>query len=224
MGSGGGTRRVAAAPGEREGRVLRSGGGGRVASHRRGAAGPLRRLCAADRRPRAVRLAAGRVHAARHLQPGEPREARLPRRSLARCAGTLAASGPAGRGHEGGRRRVSAGAAAIPAAGHPAPRAVSDGAAIAAAIDVRGLTKRYGERKVVDGFTLRVERGSIVGFLGPNGSGKTTTIRMLCGLLTPDGGEGTCLGHDLESEAEAIKREVGYMTQRFSLYEDLSIA
>ena len=92
-----------------------------------------------------------------------------------------------------------------------------------AAIDVRGLTKRYGGRAVVDNFSIRVERGQIFGFLGPNGSGKTTTIRMLCGLLTPDGGEGTCLGYDLRQEAAAIKREVGYMTQRFSLYEDLSI-
>lgn len=94
----------------------------------------------------------------------------------------------------------------------------------AAAIDVRGLTKRYGSRAVVNDFAIRVARGEIFGFLGPNGSGKTTTIRMLCGLLTPDAGEGTCLGYDLRREAYAIKREVGYMTQRFSLYEDLSIA
>jgi len=91
------------------------------------------------------------------------------------------------------------------------------------AIDVRHLTKRFGGRAVVDDFSIQVERGQIFGFLGPNGSGKTTTIRMLCGLLTPDGGEGTCLGHDLIRDADAIKREVGYMTQRFSLYEDLSI-
>ncbi|MEO5764990.1 MAG: ABC transporter ATP-binding protein [Casimicrobiaceae bacterium] len=91
------------------------------------------------------------------------------------------------------------------------------------AIDVRGLTKRYDGRAVVDDFAIRVERGQIFGFVGPNGSGKTTTIRMLCGLLTPDAGEGTCLGHDIRTEASAIKREVGYMTQRFSLYEDLSI-
>ncbi|HEX8739386.1 MAG TPA: ABC transporter ATP-binding protein [Casimicrobiaceae bacterium] len=90
-------------------------------------------------------------------------------------------------------------------------------------IDVHGLTKRYGERTVVDHLDLAVERGRIVGFLGPNGSGKTTTIRMLCGLLTPDDGEGTCLGYDLRRDAAAIKREVGYMTQRFSLYEDLTI-
>jgi ABC-2 type transport system ATP-binding protein len=71
---------------------------------------------------------------------------------------------------------------------------------------------------------MRVHRGQIYGFLGPNGSGKTTTIRMLCGLLTPDGGRGTCLGYDIRRESRRIKREVGYMTQRFSLYEDLSIA
>ena len=98
-----------------------------------------------------------------------------------------------------------------------------NGSASAAAIDVRGLTKRYDGRAVVDDFAIRVERGQIFGFLGPNGSGKTTTIRMLCGLLTPDAGEGTCLGYDIRTEAPAIKREVGYMTQRFSLYEDLSI-
>jgi len=92
------------------------------------------------------------------------------------------------------------------------------------AIDVEGLTKRFDEKVVVDHFALRVRRGQIYGFLGPNGSGKTTTIRMLCGLLTPDGGHGTCLGFDILRESGRIKREVGYMTQRFSLYEDLSIA
>ena len=91
------------------------------------------------------------------------------------------------------------------------------------AIDVRGLTKKFGERVAVDHIDLQVRAGTICGFLGPNGSGKTTTIRMLCGLLTPDSGEGTCLGYDLRRDAAAIKREVGYMTQRFSLYEDLSI-
>jgi len=90
-------------------------------------------------------------------------------------------------------------------------------------IDVRGLTKRFGDRVVVDGFDMRVPRGRIYGFLGPNGSGKTTTIRMLCGLLTPDAGEGTCLGHDIRREAYRIRRHVGYMTQRFGLYDDLSI-
>ena len=91
------------------------------------------------------------------------------------------------------------------------------------AIDVRGLTKRFAGRTVVDALDIRVRRGEICGFLGPNGSGKTTTIRMLCGLLEVDAGSGTCLGHDIRSEARRIKRRVGYMTQRFGLYEDLSI-
>ena len=93
----------------------------------------------------------------------------------------------------------------------------------AAVIDVRGLTKRYGDRVVVDHFDMQVPQGRLYGFLGPNGSGKTTTIRMLCGLLTPDEGEGTCLGYDIRTQAALIKRQVGYMTQRFGLYEDLSI-
>ena len=91
------------------------------------------------------------------------------------------------------------------------------------AIDVRGLTKRYGGRAVVDHVDLQVAPGRICGFLGPNGSGKTTTIRMLCGLLQPDEGEGTCLGLDLIRESRAIKRQAGYMTQKFGWYEDLSI-
>ena len=91
------------------------------------------------------------------------------------------------------------------------------------AIDVHGLTKRYGGRSVVNGISLQVETGRIVGFLGPNGSGKTTTIRMICGLLTPDAGQGTCLGMDIMADAVSIKREVGYMTQKFGLYDDLSI-
>jgi len=93
-----------------------------------------------------------------------------------------------------------------------------------ALIDVHGLTKRYGNRVVVDHFDMRVPKGRIYGFLGPNGSGKTTTIRMLCGLLRPDAGEGTCMGYDIRTQAALIKREVGYMTQRFGLYEDLTIA
>jgi ABC-2 type transport system ATP-binding protein len=92
-----------------------------------------------------------------------------------------------------------------------------------AAIDVQGLSKSFGGRRVVEDFSLQVLEGEIFGFLGPNGSGKTTTIRMLCGLLTPDAGHGTCLGHDILREAAAIKCQVGYMTQRFSLYEDLSV-
>ena len=91
------------------------------------------------------------------------------------------------------------------------------------AIDVKGLTKRFNGLVAVNDLALQVRRGEIYGFLGPNGSGKTTSIRMLCGLLTPDGGRGTCLGYDVISETRQIKRHVGYMTQRFSLYEDLSI-
>jgi ABC-2 type transport system ATP-binding protein len=92
------------------------------------------------------------------------------------------------------------------------------------AIDVEGLTKSFDGRKVVRNLSMQVKRGEIYGFLGPNGSGKTTTIRMLCGLLTPDEGHGTCLGYDIRTEADEIKRHVGYMTQHFSLYQDLSVA
>jgi ABC-2 type transport system ATP-binding protein len=91
------------------------------------------------------------------------------------------------------------------------------------AIDVKGLTKSFDGRKVVQDLSMQVKRGTIYGFLGPNGSGKTTTIRMLCGLLTPDSGEGRCLGYDIRRDADKIKRLVGYMTQRFSLYQDLSV-
>jgi ABC-2 type transport system ATP-binding protein len=91
------------------------------------------------------------------------------------------------------------------------------------AIDVEGLTKRFDGRPVVRNLTMQVKRGEIYGFLGPNGSGKTTTIRMLTGLLTPDEGRGTCLGFDIRTDADEIKRHVGYMTQHFSLYQDLSV-
>jgi ABC-2 type transport system ATP-binding protein len=91
-------------------------------------------------------------------------------------------------------------------------------------IDVQGMTKRFGDLTAVDHVGIQVRRGEIYGFLGPNGSGKTTFIRMLCGLLRPDEGSGTVLGHDVLRESETIKRQVGYMTQRFSFWEDLSIA
>jgi ABC-2 type transport system ATP-binding protein len=90
-------------------------------------------------------------------------------------------------------------------------------------IDVTGLAKSFDGKRVVEDMALRVEKGQIYGFLGPNGSGKTTTMRMLCGLLTPDAGNGTCLGFDIRSQSAEIKRRTGYMTQKFSLYEDLTI-
>jgi ABC-2 type transport system ATP-binding protein len=91
------------------------------------------------------------------------------------------------------------------------------------AIDVQGMTKRFGALMAVDHIDLRVQQGEICGFLGPNGSGKTTFIRMLCGLLRPDEGRGTCLGYDVIHQSEAIKLQVGYMTQRFSFYEDMTV-
>jgi len=92
------------------------------------------------------------------------------------------------------------------------------------AIDVEGLSKSFGAKRVVDDVSIQLERGRICGFLGPNGSGKTTTLRMLCGLLTPDAGSGTCLGYDIRREPDRIKLKTGYMTQKFSLYDDLTIA
>ena len=90
-------------------------------------------------------------------------------------------------------------------------------------IDVRDLRKSFGARKVVEGLTLQVAKGEICGFLGANGSGKTTTIRMLCGLLMPDAGDGQCIGLDIIRQAQLIRRQVGYMTQKFSFYEDLTV-
>ena len=91
------------------------------------------------------------------------------------------------------------------------------------AIDVQGLNKHFGDKHVVNNLSMRAARGEILGFLGPNGSGKTTSIRLMCGLLTPDSGSGTCLGYDIRTQSDQIKRHVGYMTQRFSFWEDLSI-
>ncbi|MDR2014030.1 MAG: ABC transporter ATP-binding protein [Azoarcus sp.] len=91
------------------------------------------------------------------------------------------------------------------------------------AIDVSGLNKHFGDKHVVKNLALQVREGEIFGFLGPNGSGKTTSIRLLCGLLTPDSGRGTCLGLDVVKDSARIKPQVGYMTQRFSLWDDLSI-
>lgn len=91
-------------------------------------------------------------------------------------------------------------------------------------IDVSGLNKHFGKKHVVKNLDLQVREGEIFGFLGPNGSGKTTSIRMLCGLLTADSGQGTCLGFDVLKQSGAIKRQVGYMTQKFSLWNDLTLA
>src|SRR5882757_231215 len=100
---------------------------------------------------------------------------------------------------------------------------MNDGSSGEYAIDVKGLNKRFGDKHVVKDVSLQVKRGEIFGFLGPNGSGKTTSIRMMCGLLTPDSGSGTCLGYDILQQSEQIKLHVGYMTQRFSYWEDLTI-
>lgn len=99
----------------------------------------------------------------------------------------------------------------------------SPSVAMANAIDVKGLTKRFGKKVAVNGVDITVPQGQVWGFLGPNGSGKTTTIRMLCGLLHADEGQGTCLGYDFRTQPDEIKRETGYMTQKFSFWEDLSI-
>src|SRR5437667_2011557 len=106
------------------------------------------------------------------------------------------------------------------AAGPPGGDHARDAAPV---IDVHGLDKSFGDKHVVVDLSLKVERGEIFGFLGPNGSGKTTSIRLMCGLLTPDAGSGTCLGYDIRTQSAAIKRNVGYMTQRFSFWDDLTI-
>lgn len=108
-------------------------------------------------------------------------------------------------------------------AANAAPRTEVGGDTRVAAIDVHDLSKHFGDREVVKGLSLTVQRGEIFGFLGPNGSGKTTSIRLMCGLLTPDSGSGSCLGYDIRTQAGEIKRHVGYMTQRFSYWEDLTI-
>ncbi len=96
-------------------------------------------------------------------------------------------------------------------------------AAAELAIDVTGLAKRFGDKRAVDGVDIQMPRGQVWGFLGPNGSGKTTTIRMICGLLRATAGSGRCLGFDLTRESERIKARTGYMTQRFSFWSDLTI-
>jgi ABC-2 type transport system ATP-binding protein len=141
------------------------------------------------------------VHAAHHLQQRDAQQARVHGRGTAfRGSGGQAAPGAA---------RV-----------RDAEMNEHDGSAV---IDVHGLNKSFGAKRVVVDLSMRVMQGEIFGFLGPNGSGKTTSIRLMCGLLTPDSGSGTCLGYDIRTQSELIKRNVGYMTQRFSFWEDLTI-
>src|SRR3954471_5343920 len=165
----------------------------------------MRRLRKADFGPRELHRALGRIHATGDLQSRRTQQTRVHDRGAHRYAGRPA-------------RRA--------AGERCADRAHRRGAQMTApdiAIEVEGLSKSFNGREVVHDLSMQVKRGSIYGFLGPNGSGKTTTIRMLCGLLTPDKGRGTCLGYDILTETDKIKRQVGYMTQRFSLYQDLSV-
>ncbi len=129
----------------------------------------------------------------------------------------MSAAGAEPRARAAPRREVRLGGSAAPG-GHAGATPGTE-----AAIDVHDLNKRFGSKHVVVDLSLTVARGEIFGFLGPNGSGKTTSIRMMCGLLTPDSGSGTCLGYDLRNESAEIKRNVGYMTQRFSFWDDLTI-
>src|SRR3954464_636924 len=193
------------ASGQPESALLRQPSHAAQAQVRRPRLHPLRRLRPRYHRKDQLHLPHVGIHAAGDLQHGRALQARVPDRSAAGAAGAPA-RGPAG-------QRLS-GAGTVTSAPATAPEI---------AIDVHGLTKSFGGRTVVRNLSLQVKRGEIYGFLGPNGSGKTTTIRMLCGLLTPDQGEGTCLGYDIRTEADEIKRHVGYMTQRFSLYQDLSV-
>ncbi|OYX32378.1 MAG: multidrug ABC transporter ATP-binding protein [Caulobacterales bacterium 32-69-10] len=179
--------------------LLRAAGSGFGLSAGREGAVLLRRLRGRAGGDHRLCRAAPRVHPAGDLQPPDPRPAGVPGR------------GQAGRSGQPDPR---------PAGGcGPARRSGQ----VSLAIDVRGLNKSFGPKHVVKDVSIQVEEGRICGFLGPNGSGKTTTLRMLCGLLKPDSGEGTCLGFDIRRQSNEIKRGAGYMTQRFSLYEDLTI-
>lgn len=166
----------------------------------------LRRLRAVHRKG-VLHRGAGGIYPAGHLQPRGALQARLYGGSAARRSGQ-------GEARPAGEREPRSHAVSTAAAPSSDPEVV---------IEVEGLSKSFGGRRVVDNLSMRVRRGQIYGFLGPNGSGKTTTIRMLCGLLTPDAGRGTCLGMDILTESRRIREHVGYMTQRFSLYQDLSV-
>src|SRR5690606_34642930 len=176
-------------------------GAGRAASRRPGQRA-LRCLRRGGARRHHLCVRTGRIHASGHLQPRQPRQAGLHDRGAPGAAGRgAAAPGPARRGRAAMSRPDSA----------------------ELVIDVHGLNKHFGDKHVVNDVSLQVRRGEIYGFLGPNGSGKTTCIRLMCGLLTPDSGSGTCLGYDIRTQSADIKRHVGYMTQKFSYWEDLTI-
>src|SRR5690349_19174029 len=202
MGAGRHAGRIPAAALSREAALLRARRGCRAPPNGPDCELHLRFLPAGPQGAHHLRLAARRIYAAGDLLPDRAHQARVPGRGASRSDADAAAARPADHRHAFGK--VS-------------------GDAMSLAIDVHDLVKRYGKRTVVDHVSLGIEQGRICGFLGPNGSGKTTTLRMICGLLTPDGGGGTCLGHDLVRERDAIKRQAGYMTQRFGLYEDLTI-
>src|SRR5262249_46690505 len=196
--------RRAAAARESQAALLRRRGGPAADQARAGREGPMRRLRRKSHRQCELHRPLLRVHPARDLFERGARQARFPHRGASAAAGS-AARRPAGQRHA------------------LAQRGEAMNVAPDIAIAVEGLTKSFDGRVVVRNLSMQVKRGTIYGFLGPNGSGKTTTIRMLCGLLTPDSGRGTALGFDIRTDNEEIKRHVGYMTQRFSLYQDLSI-
>src|SRR5262249_26272191 len=206
-GSGHAAGGVAAAARQHENPVFRARGGPAEARLRANDPDLVRRLRGRHRGPHQLHRQIGGVHAAGDLQPRRAHQTGVPDRSAHRCAGEAA-------------RRTAGQRVGRPAGGR-AVNAQADARDIA--IDVEGLTKRFDGRPVVRNLTMQVKRGEIYGFLGPNGSGKPPTIRMLPGLLPPEEGRGTCLGFDIRTDADEIKRHVGYMTQHFSLYQDLSV-
>ncbi|MBN9062047.1 MAG: ATP-binding cassette domain-containing protein [Rhizobiales bacterium] len=212
---------TAGKPGERgaEAALLRLRGVAGAVRARRNRGGVLRRLLQPCARPRDLHRQRGGIYAAGDLQPRGALEARLHDRG---AAGKDRGPAPRPADHRHCSRAAMTARAAMTNernGGAPA-RGAGDGEPV---ISVHGLTKKFNGKTVVDNIDLTVRKGAIHGFLGPNGSGKTTTIRMLCGLLTPDAGEGTCLGFNIRTEAQKIKRRVGYMTQKFSLYGDLTV-
>src|SRR3972149_2881994 len=198
MGAGGQSGGAPPAAGKHKGAFLRAGNSPRHIDHWEKRRPPLRRLPGGYPGEGDLHLDGIGIYPPGHLQQRDPVQAGV---------------------HDRGSsfRRQSC---------RPSPRTTRRGKAALSdeyAIDVRGLNKHFGDKHVVKDVGLQVRRGEIFGFLGPDGSGETPTIRMLCGLLKTDAGSGTCLGYDIIRETSAIKREVGYMTQRFSLWEDLTI-